>query len=339
MCAFANGLARRGHQVCIIHPGGTADAEILAELDGRIRRVETAIQGSRSMGLPGRLLLSRQLANAVPVSDVVFATYTPTLPAAWWAVRGLKKGRLAWLSMDFEGTWEGSAMLRAIARWGARRADRILVISSYLKDVVHGLGARTPIDVVGLALIAPELYFPDREAVEKPENVLYVGDDRPRKGLEDFLSAAKIIHAKRPATQFILCLKAQPLREFGVPVQLHVRPSHAALRQLYAGSSVFLSTTWEEGFGLPPLEAMACGAAVVMTDSGGNRDYARPGHNCLVIPPRQPGLAADAVLSLLEDGRMRAVLRKNGLQTARETTWEAVLDRFEASLNQLMGTD
>lgn len=51
-------------------------------------------------------------------------------------------------------------------------------------------------------------------------------------------------------------------------------------------SHIFISTSWWEGFGLPPLEAMACGCAVILSNSGGVNEYAQLDDNCLMFDPR-----------------------------------------------------
>ena len=91
-----------------------------------------------------------------------------------------------------------------------------------------------------------------------------------------------------------------------------------------------------EGFGLPPLEAMACGAPVVLTDSGGVRDYARHEDNCLLVPPRDPQALAAAMLRILTDPVLADCLRRAGPPTTARFTWEAAVDRFEAALRDVV---
>ncbi len=51
-------------------------------------------------------------------------------------------------------------------------------------------------------------------------------------------------------------------------------------------SHIFISTSWWEGFGLPSLEAMACGCALILTDAGGVNEYAIANENCLMYEPK-----------------------------------------------------
>jgi len=86
------------------------------------------------------------------------------------------------------------------------------------------------------------------------------------------------------------------------------------LAKLYSGSDVFIFTSYRKGFGLPPLEAMASGAAVVTTDCGGVRDYAVDGYNSLVTQPGDPSAIANAVIKILNNQRLRDSLIQGGLE-------------------------
>ena len=106
------------------------------------------------------------------------------------------------------------------------------------------------------------------------------------------------------------------------------------LAKLYSSSDVFIFTSYKEGFGLPPLEAMASGTAVVTTDCGGIGDYAINGHNSLITPPGDPSAIADAVIKVLNDQRLREALIQNGLETAKQWTWDRVTDKFEKAIKE-----
>jgi len=107
-------------------------------------------------------------------------------------------------------------------------------------------------------------------------------------------------------------------------------PSNKILRDMYNGAACFISTSQHEGFSLPPLEAMACGCPVVMTDADGNMEYAVDGENCLI--GSTPRAIADHVLELIKDKTFSEKLSKSGQVTAARYTWPAVIDRVEALL-------
>ena len=108
------------------------------------------------------------------------------------------------------------------------------------------------------------------------------------------------------------------------------------VEELYNAARIFLWTSEVEGFGLPPLEAMACGAALVTTDNGGSRDYAIPAETALVASyPDTDGLVA-AVLRLLDDDAERIRLATAGNALARTFTWERSGEKLEAFLEEYL---
>ena len=96
----------------------------------------------------------------------------------------------------------------------------------------------------------------------------------------------------------------------------------------YQRAQVYVSSSWYEGFGLPGLEAMACGTPLVTTDSGGVREYARQGENCLMCPIQQPVALAHTTLTLLQDAALQSRFIRAGLQTSQYFSWKNVSDRF-----------
>ncbi len=89
---------------------------------------------------------------------------------------------------------------------------------------------------------------------------------------------------------------------------------------------------------MPPLEAMACGTPVVVSDSGGVRDFAEDGENCVVVPARNPEALAEGIVRLLGDRELRARLGEAGVAAASAYTLERMVSCaervFEAELGR-----
>ncbi len=96
--------------------------------------------------------------------------------------------------------------------------------------------------------------------------------------------------------------------------------SDMALRQFYNRCQVFVVPSNYEGWGLPSVEAMACGATLVTTANGGSDEFAIHGKNSLVVPPGEPSAIAGAVLRLLDDTELRLSLSDAGRRTAATLT-------------------
>jgi glycosyltransferase involved in cell wall biosynthesis len=106
-------------------------------------------------------------------------------------------------------------------------------------------------------------------------------------------------------------------------------PDDEQVGELFSQATVFVQTSTHEGFALPPLEAMATGAAVVCTDAHGNRDFCVDGVNCL-MPEARPAAVSAAIRRLLEDPELRGRLGTAGIETAREYDWERRIDALES---------
>lgn len=99
----------------------------------------------------------------------------------------------------------------------------------------------------------------------------------------------------------------------------------AQLRALYEGAELFIFPSVYEGFGLPPLEAMACGCPVVASDAASLPEVC--GDAAAYIPPHDARRLADVVTALLDDPGRLAELRSAGLARAAGFTWEAAARR------------
>lgn len=336
----ANRLVQRGHQVTMIAPNGTLDPEIQRALLPSVTIIQPGQKiGDRQPGLLTKIRLAWGLARSTPPSDFIISTHTPTTASTWIASRLLKRGVPVWFYQDYIEMFDD----RPVERWLLRHAlgwHRLaLVVSQVLKDE---LAAFRPgeIVVVSEGLSHTEHFKPAPLQARTGEEagrriVMYLGDMRPRKGLLDFLAAVQIVHRQIPDLYLWITSKEPCDLQTEVPYRFIFRPEVPELADLYAQCDLFVSASWYEGFGLPPLEAMACGAPVVLTDSRGVREYARPGVNCLMTPPQDPPALARAMLEVLTDPEMEQVLRQNGPPTAAEFTWERAAERIEQALLQI----
>jgi glycosyltransferase involved in cell wall biosynthesis len=146
---------------------------------------------------------------------------------------------------------------------------------------------------------------------------------------------APVLIWARKDEAFGVCLQDE-LERRGLPAELLTRylPREEWARRL-AAAPVFVGLPHEEeGFFLPALEAMACGAAVVCADAVGNRAFCGDGETCLAPPRGGLEAHADAVERLVRDGALRKRLRANGLERARAFSLEAERERFYALLEE-----
>jgi glycogen(starch) synthase len=177
---------------------------------------------------------------------------------------------------------------------------------------------------------------PGREAYAAPgeDIVCYVGRLVREKGVDTFLEAVPAILDRRPATRFVIC-GAGPygdsLREhagqmgLGDLVRFTGYLDDHDRNRLYRWASVAVVPSYYEPFGLTALEAMAAGAPVVVSDTGGLGETVVHGETGLKVPPADPGALAAGILRLLGDremaGRLTAAAKT---EIAERFSWRKV---------------
>lgn len=100
-------------------------------------------------------------------------------------------------------------------------------------------------------------------------------------------------------------------------------------------NQVFMCTTIDEGFGLPGLEAMACGCAVVSTAYTGVYEYAVDGVNALLSPVKDVDAMVNNIVKLFEEDDFREMIANNGIKTGKEKSLQKSAEEFEWILHLL----
>jgi glycosyltransferase involved in cell wall biosynthesis len=115
------------------------------------------------------------------------------------------------------------------------------------------------------------------------------------------------------------------------PYKFHGTLGHDDLSRLYAESDVVLCPSWHESFPLPPIEAMACGTAVITTPYG-TEGYAIDGHTAIVARPRVVSDFVVALDGLVRIPELRQRLAQNGRAMAESLTWDGAVAAREELL-------
>ena len=336
---YANRLTQRGHSITIVAPGHSRSPEISSSINPRIEICERSYLPEKFQVMPHNLRLAWEMAQAIPNSDFIISTHTPTTFVNLLAKCVFHRhGIPIWFYMDYPGMFQGRPMESWLLRNALRWHSVGFTLSEYSKNELLGF-SQGNIQVVGLGINYPDMFhqlsIPDHHPVNAIKSIFYLGDLRPRKGFQDFLQAVKQVYAQNQNIELWIALKDNGEFETPIPFKRYNRPSNTKIAELYSTCDVFVSASWYEGFGLPPLEAMACGAPVVLTDSGGVNEYARSGWNCVMVPKQQSALLAKGILSVMENNELSATLRMNGPITAARFSWEKATDRLEQTLNAL----
>ncbi len=222
----------------------------------------------------------------------------------------------------------------------AARADAILVPSQAVAADVSTLPGVAAEKIVVAPLGVREVCRPTPTAAEvdafraahglsRPFFAV-VGNLEPKKNLRAVLCAFEIASPRldhdlvlvgRPGWRCAEDLAAFRASPVAGRVRLLGRLPDADLRALYAASTALLQWSLYEGFGLVPLEAMACGAPVIVSDGGALPEVAGPAAE--VVPLGDPEALAEAMVALASDDDRRRVMGERGLEWSARFTWTA----------------
>jgi glycosyltransferase involved in cell wall biosynthesis len=219
-----------------------------------------------------------------------------------------------------------------------RRADRVIAVSantaldaeelfgvdrSRITVVPHGVSA-------GLRPMGGEELASARERLALPERfILFVGTIEPRKNLLTLLEAWAMLR-DRPDLVIVggWGWNYEPIRDRISRLGDHVHhldalePSY--LPAVYNLALVLAHPAWYEGFGLPPLEAMACGTPVVVSDSSSLPEVVDGAG--LIVPAGDAEAWRRALERVLGDHDLAADLRHRGILRAAEFSWSRTAD-------------
>jgi glycosyltransferase involved in cell wall biosynthesis len=255
-----------------------------------------------------------------------------------------------------EHNWLDNLRYRWYLPTAISRTDRVITVSTCSRDDLQLYLRISPekLDVVPEGV--SELFHPlsddrvhidleilDRHSITSPY-FLYTGALNGRKNISGLLNAFRRVLLEDPNVQLVIVGKRQwklpPID--GLIDQLGIANSvcftgyvaDADLPALYRSARAFVFPTFYEGFGLPPLEAMACGAPVITSNRSSLPEVT--GDAALLVDPFDIESIANAMKRVNAEPALREDLRRKGLQRAARFTWKNSADEtasvYHASL-------
>jgi glycosyltransferase involved in cell wall biosynthesis len=241
----------------------------------------------------------------------------------------------------------GYAYARAALWIATHRAARVLTVSEASKrDILQYFHIpESRIDVIYNAIDDRFWQPPDAENMERVRQryqlnapfILYAGNIKPHKNLERLIEAFHLLRQDAGMKDVQLLIIGDEISKYATlrravhrhKLHKHVRffgfVPHETLVALYRLADVFVFPSLYEGFGLPPLEAMASGTPVVTSNVSSLPEIV--GDAALLIDPHEPEAIADAIRRVLTESDLRVSLSIRGLVRAREFSWERSIRR------------
>jgi phosphatidyl-myo-inositol alpha-mannosyltransferase len=336
IASLARHLAMRGHEVMVLAPGSSQSSNPDVVIVGRPMRVR--FNGSVAPICPSpwsALRVARALDAFNP--DIVHV-HEPLVPStSMMAAMRTPAGLVA----TFHANAERSRMLRMAApllRPLVARIDRTFAVSAaaagYVSDAV-GI-SRPEILSNGLDLsmfggVTPADLGPGRK-------VLFVNRLDPRKGFPVLVRAFEEVSRRLPDVRLVVAGDGPDRGAlFQLPELVRRRVillgavPHHAIATVYAACDVFVApATGGESFGIVLLEAMAAGLPIVASAIAGYTEVVRPDEG-LLVPPRDSGRLAAAIVELFSNQELAARLRAAGTRRAQDFAWDTMSARLESA--------
>lgn len=328
----ATNLIKFGHQVCLIHPfildkKSNFKDKILAVL--KFFKYKTFdflnLNSISFFELPREIKIKRVFnlkEENIPEADITVATANQT--ADWLVDYPRTKGEKFYFIQDYE-TWTRDKNL-VDATW--KMPLKKIVISSWLKNLAQNYFNEKIFGLVpdGLDL---KIFNPENRTKNKSLKILMQYHPLEKKGFIDGLAAFLMAKQEIPDIDLTI-FSAYPLpKRLKRQYEFYYRPKLNKLKELYCSTDIFLWPSRVEGFGLPPMEAMACGCAVISTDTGAIRDYSIPDETVILTPPNQPEIMAGKIICLANSKNKMEKIGRAASERMKQFDWQDSTRKLE----------
>ena len=211
------------------------------------------------------------------------------------------------------------------------REDRIRVISEAARESMRPVSIEDAVSVL------------ERHSIDFPY-ILFVGTIEPRKNLLTLIEAYdELLRTTTERPHLVICggrgwLDSEVFKRVE---ELHIRDmihftgyvDDDDLPALYSGAQVFVYPSLYEGFGLPPLEAMACGTPVITSSSSSLPEVV--GKAGLTFEPRDTKALARHLATVLTDVSLRGHMRISGIERSKGFSWERAANETQVVYDEV----
>jgi glycosyltransferase involved in cell wall biosynthesis len=256
--------------------------------------------------------------------------------------------------------WRSRKQLRITVRRSAREASQVIALSEYARKDIISTYHVSPDKISAIPLAAPAHFRPIRNEEElqrvrqtygiEGEYMLSVGTIQPRKNLSRLVAAYSRLRWANPEVKLpklVLAGKCAWLYDETLRTikELKITDSvimtgyvpETDLPALYSGALCFIYPSYFEGFGLPPLEAMKCGAPVIVGDRTSLPEVV--GNAALLVDPFDVEALAKAIETVMGDSNLRAELSVKGLARAKLFDWRETARQTLAVYKKAVGVE
>jgi glycosyltransferase involved in cell wall biosynthesis len=223
----------------------------------------------------------------------------------------------------------------------SHRASRILTVSEFSRARIIEWSGVSPEKVVNVGCGVGSEYHPQVSPYDLPFPYLLCVSNRKlhknefrqvdafaKSGLSDQM---KLVFTGEPTAELANCIQRNRVTE---SVYFAGRVPEAQLPSLYRSAEALVFASLYEGFGLPVLEAMACGTPVITSNTTALPEVA--GDAAVLVDPTSVDQIAEAMGRINRDSSLRKSLRSKGLIQAKRYSWESTIARVQGILENVI---
>ena len=322
---YVNRLARRGHAVTLSH---------LVRVNGPVRG--SSIRKTMAEGVGDRISWfdfdPRVEVTILPngrflkPADVLVLTSWQT--AEFYGQRTDAAWVRAQVAYDYEFWATADASTRAAMARAFRKPELVVSTSRVVESMLRECGVRPAARIA--CGFDQETFRLRADDAPRDGTVGILLRDHESKRVDDAIAALAQLRNQRPGLRVLA--GGQWSKSTPAWIERVDTTSDAALARFYNAVGIFVLASRHEGWGLPAMEALACGCAVISSRNGGVEDFLEDGVNALLFTPMNVEELAERIARLLDDAPLRAALAGRGPRTAASFTWDRAVEQLERLL-------
>lgn len=272
-----------------------------------------------------QLIYLKQFFKLTPKSDIIIPIFFPLSIHAIYSKKMGKTEKVISLFQDSKTMYWFGNYIYFLLRLPiiTNNIDNFIAVSTpTAKEILQYAKKEAIIIPNG---IDTNIFYPRK--VEKGNYILFIGSSKT-KGVKEFVKSYKLVKREFPELKAIIVGPNLYNTDDSDITFLGTIKDKDNLALLYSKALVYVSQSYGDSFGLPPLEAMACGTAVVLTDTVGTREYAVDGENSIIVPIKNVKKTSEAIIEILKNENLRILIEQNGIITAKKYNWNNSLNYF-----------
>tara|TARA_B110000503_G_scaffold40688_1_gene66862 strand:- start:11741 stop:12844 length:1104 start_codon:yes stop_codon:yes gene_type:complete len=211
-----------------------------------------------------------------------------------------------------------------------------VVVSSWLQNILKNNNSNVSLLIPNPVDDLFDITTPFLERNSK--SIFFLFHQVKWKGCKELIESLKIVLSKFPETKISCFSATKKPANFPEWISFHYQPSREDLKHLYNQHSIFISSSYSEGYGLTPAEAMACGCVVITTDSGGVNDFAINNITAFMVDsPPNPEQISNKVFYIFNHATTANKISLNGHKKISSFSWSENLKKLTFLIDEKAG--